>query len=343
MEEKHMEKLLYLLNDNILNMKNIHKEIKELNSFYELKNYSYLNDLLEPETRRNVRVPSKTPIPTATFQLKSYTNINTGLYGNFLMKINPFFLIENGYFNKTLSYRYKVANIWQNATRYLKVISPSAIWNSTSDMYKEMLDLQQVVEKGIYDQYRLVSASVKLIYIGPIEEVKGVIGGGISNKEYKRIGIRGTYNMPTSNQYNSNFEDISESMEEIRHMVYNREVFALNGIRMLYFPVDKSFLDFYKVGKYTDFKWNKKSTSQAHPDFDYNVPVCSTFNWFLYGENLPIEKTCFRLELCCNFECIPNQEVLNYIPIELSVFHYTEEEMIEIFKKIHKYAINKLK
>ena len=69
--------------DNIIN------SINNLIHINDKDKYRYLNALLNPEKSKNIKMPSKKPIPSCTIQLHE-TKIVSG--NNFRIMFNPFFL-----------------------------------------------------------------------------------------------------------------------------------------------------------------------------------------------------------------------------------------------------------
>ena len=172
-----------LLNAPNLNLKNIQEEINKLNKLKALSNYDYLNDLLYPEKRKCVKIPSNIPIPSCSFTLFEQLQVQTNNMGFLMLRLNPFLLladdIHGGRFtlkvNTTTYYCYANylstlvyfrRNNWQGEPMGVDISS-----NIQSARFQDI--------PPVYSKYRLVSGSFSVRYIGELVDTQGTIGGGI--------------------------------------------------------------------------------------------------------------------------------------------------------------------
>lgn len=356
-EEEKIWKLREELNKNKLNIDNIRRQIKQLTEFDERREYNYLNALMYPEKIKGVRIPSKTPIPTCTFQLKSMISVSpvtVDSAGRITLIITPYFLGNIRNDEMDLPITVFNGNIIQQDKVIIKEISPSAqagyYGNPNSYVYNE-LQLGQSIDTGIYNTYRLVSACLKVSYIGPLDQAKGIIGGGVyiggDNHLSGRIQYRANGGWSISG-LKSSMGQFKFDFNTIRQLPYYREVNCLEGLRMLYFPIDNKSLEFKKI-----FDWNslyQVGTAEGNISTTVNVNTIEIdsddydgrFAWIIIGEQLPTTASIIRLELYCNFECTPEPKLLNYIPISINSFYISENDMIEIWKKIKDKCVEKL-
>ena len=135
----------------------------------------------------------------------------------------------------------------------------------------------------VYSQYRVVSASIVARYTGRLDIVQGNIGGAIIYD----VGIQ-----PKPAGQISNIAAKYGDFNLAKDAYYQQEHMALEGIRELYFPLDNSYEEYTPFGA-------------ARPGFNY----------FIYLQNLPPSTTSVRFDMYVNFECLPNNEFLNYIPV----------------------------
>jgi len=361
----------------LYDIKNI---INKLYNNYKNNGYEYLNSLLYPEKYNGIRLPTEKPIPTCTFQLKSQVIIKPNDKGCFVVCINPYFLADESFeyvtsvsgLNTYVSggntynyyYRFYATNVSTfacNVRGELDGITPLPrdldpnllvqhlrIWN--------MKDIGQILPTNIYDQYRLVSASLNVRYIGPLEEAKGIIGGSILYDQHNSpcfeeyvdsgLGAMPPYNPPppgTEGNPDATFYPDYENFDNLRNAFYHNESYCLEGLRMLYFPLDNSFEEFVKI-----FNGKHVALERLYREFSgyakWKIPedyYKSGFNWVIYGQGLP-SLNCIRFELCCNFECIPNAKFLNYCPLEVRPYMLNNYKKKEIYDEVKKYAIQKL-
>ena len=90
---------------------------------------------------------------------------------------------------------------------------------------------------NVYDQYRLVSASMVVKYIGRLDIVSGVIGGAIVYNDDPTIGAHFSQGTNTTNVYMAKYGNFDLAMDSF----YHQEYMVLDGLRQLYFPLDNSF------------------------------------------------------------------------------------------------------
>jgi hypothetical protein len=67
----------------------------------------------------------------------------------------------------------------------------------------------------------------------------------------------------------------------------------------------------------------------------------SGFNFLIYTLGAPPSTTCFKMDIYCNFECLPSAEFLNYMPVTPPESSISQEEKIEAVKTISQQPIKK--
>ena len=335
--ETKMYKYIPLIN----NKENKKSTIKKLN-------YEYLLDLLDPKNRINVRIPSRISLPTATFQLKWSTIVTTRSSGNRLIRIFPYFLMES-IPDYEIPFTYKVGTTSINEAMLVDYILPSSNYIYKNNLqFTDETYINQIIDPNIYSKYRLVSGMVELKYTGSLDNVKGVIGGGISFEHIRddiscygtgKIGRSWLSTLYLSNN-NGTIESESNNINNVRKMAYHQEKNPLEGLKMYYFPVDNSYFEFIKLPSYEAVKWDGIIREGKSPVFLLDPNVYKPgFSWFIYIEGGESNAREYVLDLYLNFECIPTEEMNKYIPVDYNKGIITDEEMKKVLEEVHKNSI----
>lgn len=349
-----LDKLKDLICDNKLNLCSIKKEIDMINESNNCQD-KYLKDLLDPINRRNVKIPSKNPVPTVAFQMKTCSDVTLNEEGEAFISVCPFFLCDDSFYGKVIGYSIfdeeKEGYEW--FTYICKTLSASYHYDARPvEFLKDAFNLSMAVEEGIYVKYRLVSAALKVIYIGTVGSSSGTISGAISLQADKNMMVHTFGNIrtgvfpPGDDMFYPASDVKPKDIEYMRYMPSFKERKCLEGITMLYYPVDNSYYQFYDLMTYYDVnysgiaqkgRWN----NDYFPILYGNKDKCrSNFKWLIHVEHgQPMSKS-IRLELYCNFECIPSPKVLNYMPVSINTCFLTDEILREIINKVKDY-INK--
>jgi hypothetical protein len=349
-EEEKIWQLRDELNRNNLNLDKIRRQIRQLSDFDETKEYDYLNALLYPEKIKGVRIPCKTPMPTCTFQLRQ-TITNTYSYNDRLFIITPYYLgieEEEPYDMAVNSIDPDTGDVIHPVCTLLSK-SPCCV-TTTTDPENALLpffylSLNQNIDPGIYSMYRLVSASVHIQYFGELNYARGTIGGGICIDENNYLTCEFKVGSSTTSRSNNKMKEYVK-YNNIRHLSYFKENNLIEGIRLLYFPVDNRGLEFKKLVTYESIYQVGMTSGNDYSTIRRNLFLNSDnydnrFSWLCFLENTPVNSH-IKIDLYCNFECVPDYKMLNYIPISVNCLTITEEKLNEIWKKIRSQCIEKL-
>ena len=355
-----MNKLNNLLNNDILNINLIKEQINKFTDFDEKQKEEYLNTLLFPEKQfMNAKIPTKIQIPTCSIQRRNKTFITVGEYGSSIIKLNPFFLYCPEALEKNVEgyipfddYDPIPDEIYVFRAKYLTSLCQLNVdTTAESDRQWDPIDFDQMLPDSLYDMYRLVSASAKLTFIGPIEDAEGIVGGSIILSKNRMLNGWGTeYWVFEEDEYEMELEEKQlftrykeeSSLRNISNTNYNKEFKALEGIRMIYFPVDSSFENFYKVIDGTNFKQKKPIIDYQLPEITADGVLKDEFNWYFYIQNSRPNVQHFRLDMCCNFECILKQEAENFLSPEMKYNYLGINDKNEIYKEVQKSCITKV-
>ena len=346
--EDKINKLKYSLNLDILNLKDIKRQINEIQNFKEEQNYDYLQGLLYPEKSQGIRIPSQIPQPTSCFQWKSSFILTANVNGCLIFFYNPFFLYNEDVigtpFQGTTNNGTPTQYYFHNFLSTFGYIPGGALDGST---YNERfsytaVDINQSVP-DLYSSYRLVSASLTMKYIGVLEEAQGVVGGGIDYTNLDRLfGYVRTesYSTIQAQTKRCNYFTI---FDNIRHLTYNAENNLLEGLKLLYFPTDNKADCFVKmfngIGTTAFYDmYNSLSTFSIMPSLDQ---IKTGFNWVGYIQNGPPNSK-YKFDIICNFEAIPNAKYLNYIPVSTRLYYLPWSKRKTILDELKNHAIQKI-
>jgi hypothetical protein len=334
----YIGRLYQAVNGEKLNFDNIKNAVDALSQFNQKQQFNYLNNLLHPEKCKGVKIPSPVPVPSCSFQLHNCVTLRTNVNGNLAIVFNPFFLSTNSFEEKVL--------VTENETTYKydpRWLSSFYVNNDVSLTGAEANDHFYPVNIGqcipsVYDQYRLVSASLVIKYIGRLDTVSGVIGGAVVFDESSEVS--GNIRIPVydinGNQVDTlNSENSSPELAKYGNFdlamdsFYHQENLCLEGIRELYFPIDNSYEEYVKlfdtslVTK-TDFSYSELNKGvRLFSTEDY---LKSGFKYMIYVMGAPANSSCFKVDMYCNFECLPKAQFLNYLPLTLNVDPTTQED-----------------
>ena len=242
-------------------------EIRNLNETLEHikheQDKDYLNTLLYPETSKGSKIPSVMPVPSSSFQMHQSTIISTNSSGHASVIYNPFFLDNTG--------TYSTIYVNNNA----------ALTGNASSNYFTSTSLGQSIP-AVYNEYRLVSASIVVKYVGRLDIVQGVIGGAIVFDA--NVGKTATGSI---NANLAKYGDFNLAMDAY----YTQENLALNGMRCLYFPLDTTFEQYQLI-------------NQEKSGFAMQV--------YIYG-GVP-SAAAYKIDVYANYECLADVSFLHYIP-----------------------------
>ena len=368
-----------------LDLNNIANSIELLAKYNEKSEYNYLNNLLMPEKCKNVKIPSPIPVPSCSFQLHNCVTLTPNSQGNIGIIFNPFFLMnkdinmssetvtaDTGFLNKVITQNGTVyasqqlgTFIPENQEFIYSIVSGSSLLVNNDEMLSGTepndnwvpVNINQAIP-GVYDQYRLVSASIVIKYIGRLDIVSGVIGGAvifdelplfngrihtgigdgtINAKDLLSRGLPAGYTNMTPYAKYGNFDLAMDSF-------YHQENLCLEGLRQLYFPLDNSYEEYCKlinndsitsITAQMDEGIERKVNVNLDPD-NYK----SGFKFFIYTLGAP-NTPCLKLDIYCNYECLPNAQFLNYMPTSVSTYGLNSKDKKEILDVVQKKPIMK--
>ena len=336
-----------------------------MNNINENKYYQILSN---PEKNKGVKIPSNISTPSCSFQLHNSIELpETNSSGNLCLIFNPFFLAsnENNYnsFNsmdtsslESLIHINKIKSFFYSTLYYNN--DPN-LTGYSENIYFQIINIGQSI-KPIYNQYRLVSASIVIKYIKQIEINSGIIGGGIifdkDNKASAVLEAVGNFVVGPGGELspiestigiNPSFGSFKKygNFNLIRASPYHQENQLYEGIRMLYFPLDNSYYEYTKLinDSVVDIKLLNSVSNQftVKEDIEKSDYIQNGFQFAIYVQGAPPNSNCLRCDIYCNFECLPNSKYIDYLPININENHITSQEKKEAIRYIQKKPIFK--
>lgn len=318
-----LNKLRINLSTSNLNIKSIKEGIKELSNFNKIENYEYLMNLMRPERAKGCKIPSQVPVPSCSFQMHNCVTIKTNSSGNCAFLFNPFFMASKTALgvsvNDNLLWTHSFfSTLWVNSDDSLTGNAPNDNWVP--------MNINQTLPY-VYDQYRLVSGSIVVRYVGKLDSAQGVVGGAVIFDDANSIG-----GMVQTQQQGVAYDPNGVGVETIcpeftkygdfelaRDSYYHQENSCLEGIRMLYFPIDNSYEEYTKVLDNTFITVIDHATDGVQYNVDDNM-YRNGFNWMFFAQSCPQSSNCFKVDIYLNFECLPAASFLNYMPVTVNPY-----------------------
>ena len=316
----YLARLYEALNGEKLDFTNVKNAVDALAKFNKKAEYNYLNNLLHPEKCKGVKIPSPIPVPSCSFQLHNCVTLSTNSSGNLAFIFNPFFLGNSDDLSMNFTY--------SGGARITSADYLSTFWVCNNDTLNghepnnswRPVNIGQCIP-NVYDQYRLVSASIIVKYIGRLDITSGVIGGAIMYDDNKYIGAN--FNVTESDDSQSNYRTGIHNLEKYGNFdlamdsFYHQENLCLEGMRELYFPLDNSYEEYTKIANGKSITVDSQPSNTGFYINDTDI-YKSGFNQFVYVLGAPPSSACFKVDIYCNFECLPNASFLNYLPLSMN-------------------------
>lgn len=321
----YLGRLYNAINGEKMDFDKIKNAVDALQQFNVKQEYNYLNNLLHPEKCRGVKIPSPIPVPSCSFQLHNCVTLSTNASGNLAFIFNPFFLASANSLNPIdvpAENGMEAVTITPQFFTTLMVNNDNSLTGTYQNTNFRPVNIGQVIP-NVYDQYRLVSASLVVKYIGRLDIVSGVIGGAIVFDENPHLG--GNYNLPNTIQVDFDGSSFAKygNFDLAMDSFYHQENLSLEGLRELYFPIDNSFEEYIRIADGSHLNTVNGMNVSISSDQDYYK---SGFNWLVYVLGAPSSTACFKVDIYCNYECLPNASFLNYLPLTMSPMGVSSEE-----------------
>lgn len=257
-------KMHKMLNKDEIPVEDFQDAIKLLDHIKKGSESKYLKNLVYPEDANDAKIPTRFPVPSSSFQLHSSFMTSTNAAGNVSGYLNPWFLGNSG-----------ESSFYVNNDATLT-------GNSASNFFTNV-EAGQNVPAYIYTRYRLVSLSLQVSYVGRWDIVSGMVGGAITfDPAIGDPSAVGTVELAGARY--GQYDLIDDSYFSYRTQ-------AINGLRLIYVPIDPSQEEYQTVGQELRGE-------------------CIHF----YGQGLPPSSPCLRVDIYANYECLADASFQNYIP-----------------------------
>lgn len=332
----YIARLYQVLNGEKLDITRIQTAVEALQEFNMRNEYRYLNNLLHPEKCKGVKIPSQIPVPSCSFQLHNCITLRTNSSGNLCVVFNPYFLANQTHPNYIRAGEDDdwIYEMRPSSFSSLFVNNSENLNGHTPNNNFTPINIGQEIP-AVYDQYRLVSASIVVKYIGRLDIVSGVIGGAIVFDETPEMGC--SYNTRVTNKADGTTREeanffVPEMLAKYGNFdlamdaFYRQENLCLEGIRQLYFPLDNSYEEYTRLMndnliKVTPIN-NTGTRYKIESTEDY---LKNGFRQVVYVLGAPADQSCFKLDIYCNFECLPSSPFLNYLPLSMNTEFFSPE------------------
>ena len=344
----YLARLYEAMNGEKMDFTKIQNAVDALAAFNKRAEYNYLNNLLYPEKCKGVKIPSPIPVPSCSFQLHNCVTLSTNSSGNLAFIFNPFFLANNNDFNKAVPIN-REGNYELTQTEFLSTLwvnNDNSLDGHSANTNFFPVNIGQAIP-NVYDQYRLVSASIVIKYIGRLDITSGVIGGAIIYDDNKTVGCRATFTnldsqssdiLITTNQDLAKYGNFDLAMDSF----YHQENLCLEGMRELYFPLDNSYEEYTKLCGNTQMEVAKVGNFYEIRYTDSDI-YKSGFNYFIYVLGAPPTSSCFKVDIYCNYECLPNASFLNYLPLSMNADTISNAEKKSIIATVQQKPVMSIK
>ena len=316
----------------------INNKIK--NTKYFINSYNnmiqdYIIGILDPqvtvEDGKTIKQPSLIPIPSATTAFRVNVNISTDDAGDFFLAWNPSFLVNKEVLNNYEGIQYNSQYFKYNTFSNLVVKNTA---NSSFDF------CPGYVADISLSKYRLVSAKIKVTYIGSNLERSGMMYACAS---FDPTPIRYGYMLAGDQSFgmknNGSYIDVTNSglypnetstynlltEANISNGIWNNNVNivqANQGVSCLHIPVDPTNEIFYPLGSYFgNYNSNRTATTTTKNESQFgDTRIINTDNlsgsqlcYLVCGHGLPKSKECINIQVFYNFEIIATPTSAPYI------------------------------
>ena len=369
---------------NSLENKNKIEIIESIDNLIKINNTDkdkYLDTLLNPEKKTSFKMPNSVSLPTCNYQYHYSFEDFLSANNSYTYIYNPFFM-----YNENMIHTVSYNNVLYGPHGF--TIDPTSAVNIEIRKKKNMnygfftdlstflradhsrknkflaYDIKQGI-KPIYSKYRLISSCITVKFIGVLSEVSGIIRGAIITEESNKL--YGTYCLSYMTEgigdYGSGVEEYIDKTKDktlnkyldnnnIINSIYYKENNLIDGIRLLYFPLDNSYEEFVDLFDYDSV------------DKIYYEPIDTLVSGYMTDGNVYVEgnknyKTGFKfyinicntqsqgnqrikIDVYNNFECVPITEILNYIPLNININYINDKEKKQVIEYIQGKSIEKI-
>jgi len=240
----------------------------------------YLIGMLFPaeavERGLSVKCYSDFPLPTVSMGSHTYTTLTTNASGNFLASWRPKCFLTGSDSPNISTFT------WNNNV---------ALTGSTSTGGNFFVQGLSYIHNTSIQRYRLVSAELKISYIGSVLNQAG------------NVSACATFDplvMGSSSSYQDSLVDRFGTFSLVENGLWSQRcpiTADANGLSVLYLPMDPDDLFFEKQGSW--YNATMGSGTVQSPDNEG-----AHINYVMIGQGLPASSTCVRVDIYSNYEVI---------------------------------------
>lgn len=309
---------------------NAHAEAQAVLRDHSERLAAYITSILEPEYAVTeglvAKQPALFPIPSTSISFRDNVNISTDAEGDFAICWNPNFFTN-----------------LSNLTQYSFVNSQGST-NANTALHLFQRDGDKLIAYPSYvpdvamSKYRLVSAKLKVTYIGSVLQKSGMMYacatydqtpntiGHLSDTDpetplrfYRTDGQEYNWTETGVTAYTQPFKNAVANMTEARisNGIWNKSLNVTNsnqGMSCLHIPTDPINEIFYPIGTYFGGEIPDRSIIvPENPGIHGAVAVPKSFTstngaqlcYMVCGHGLPINVECVNIQVYYTFEIIP--------------------------------------
>lgn len=307
----------------------------------------YIRGILEPEyaftSMKVVKQPSTIPIPSTTVTFRNNINIPTDSNGDFTLAWNPNYLTMSAVLNQ-LKF---ISSEDQPHTYTVDAYSHVFMRKPTATQFGVFLP--SYIPNVDMSKYRLVSAKLKVTYIGSNLQKSGMM---YACATYDKTPIAVAYNeanynmIPITNPSSSTQAELSpaaypdswkKTLAAMNERTISNGLWAKNcnvtepnqGISCLHIPTDPSSEIFQPLGTYfghpqptgnkvwaTTSDLFKETVLPEDITGDQGSQLC----FLVCGHGMPASTECVNLQIYYNFEIIPTPQTAPFMRPTLNTF-----------------------
>lgn len=322
--------------------------IQELDAFHEMSRLKYLYAMIHPEEAvtqgLQVKLYSDLPVPTNSAGIRETFYVTPSSSGTIALAWNPNYFASDIGFETILTQ--------QGSTRVLKhfdyahlFYNNSAALDGTSVGQGDWHALPSYKPQINIQQYRIVSALMRVSYVGNLMNQAGVLYSCATTADVPPLyyfvtdeanhwtnlesinlkpgmeGEQGSFTLPGGCRYAyaqlsrfSDFNLVKNGMWNYSHNITERG----GGIECLYVPLDAMDTTFRQTNMYYNDGSRVYDSTNSTGNYTVLQPLSantigSPLKYVVVGQNLPSERNCIMVEVFYNFECIADPSVSPFL------------------------------
>lgn len=310
----------------------------------------YISTILEPEIAvtdgTTAKLPTVFPIPSTTVSFRNNINISTNSDGDFALAWNP-----NFFSNVDGLKQYVIKPTGENAVP-CNTLSHLVVLDPTND--NQLNAVPSYVPDVALSKYRLVSAKLKVTYIGSVLNKSGMMYACATYDQTPiLVGVSGdfgdlmSFESPDGQLINWRSDNYSDTLightlnnmneQAISNGIWNKNLNITNssqGMSCLHIPTDPINEIFYPVATYFGNKIFYTAAVNTSPVISRAIPTSfesssgAQLCYLMCGHGLPANTECVNIQVYYNYEVIPTQLTAPFLRPALDTFSKAERDIV---------------